>query len=432
MSANERREERKSLARQRASILSSGFSGTALKVPESLKFWEAEAGTAVLEFIPYKVGKGNPVAQVPGTMYYERTYYLYRNVGADEKSYICASKTFGKPDYIQELRNKEARNPNADKEFLRSLNPQMKQLFLVYDHGAPDKGLQLWDFSAHNFGTVLDDRINGSAESKGWDFFYYPDETGFTLEVALKKEKFSGREYLKASAIDFTRRDDRTVKKVKELYEEVCTRGYCLDDFLVETPYEKLKKIYLMISDDVAPDEGSPHADSAHAEAPPAKRETPSAKREDLPFDPPGDSNLSPEQLQEEGEAAFRQGKKRADNPYKKGTLPYIEWSLGWEAEADAVPKQATAESLGISRDSVVRYKGESWRVVRVMDDGLSVNLMDSAGEDVIKGVPVAELSVKPNKPPVEKEEKPAERKSKETVSEGKVDLEDDWDKDWN
>lgn len=432
MSASERREERVSYARQRATIMSSGFSGTAIRLPEGLNFYEAEVGTATLEFLPYVVGKGNPVVQTPGKMYYERTYWVYRKIGADDKSYICSSKSFGKPDYIQELRNVEAKKSNADKDYLKSLSPQMKQLFLVWDHNAPEKGIQLWDFSAHNFGSVLDDRIQASPESKGWDFFYYPDSDGFTLEVALKKDSFAGHNFLKATAIDFTKRDDRTVAKVKELFEEVKARNLCLDNFLIETEYEKLKRIFHSLPEP----EGDSASDATTQQETPGKKVDESAKSDNRSVAGEESEADGQQRVYTGGYQAQRHGKKRGDNPFKKESDQYQWWMDGWLASAEEGPakkeeskKTVTAEDLGISRGSEVVYDGGKCSVVRVCDDG-TLTLM-TPDDEIVKGITVASVQVAGKEaPPQEKkkEQKKTKEAEKPKDEEPTTDVEGAWD----
>src|SRR5690606_17628626 len=100
------RERRKSTARRRAEEKTSGFSTTTLNLPEGMSFFEFKPGVHTVDVIPYTVKKGkhtpggNPYAE-EGELHYERTYYMYRSVGPEEKPYVCLAKTFGKPDPIQ-------------------------------------------------------------------------------------------------------------------------------------------------------------------------------------------------------------------------------------------------------------------------------------------------------------------------------------------
>lgn len=234
--SKDKRKKRQSTARRRADQHASGYETTMLRIPEGLSFWKAEKGTRVIDIIPYVVKVENEFVD-EGTLHYERTFYAYRNVGVEEKSYICSSKTFGKADYIQEWKAREAKRDEVDSETLKSFNPKERQLFLIYDHGDAEKGLQLWEFSYFCFGQLLDSRIQNSDEEEGWDLFYFMDEDGKSLRLTIEEQTGGGYKFLKVTAIDF-------VKRKEDLPKKIVDHDICLDDLLIETSYEKLKNIF--------------------------------------------------------------------------------------------------------------------------------------------------------------------------------------------
>ena len=121
MSARDKRERRQSAARKRAETHSTGFETTSIKMPEGLSFLETEKGIKTVDIIPFKAGKGNPFAE-QGELYFERTFWTWRRIGAEEKTYCGLHKTFGSKDPIQEWKNEQAKNPNADQAYLKALN----------------------------------------------------------------------------------------------------------------------------------------------------------------------------------------------------------------------------------------------------------------------------------------------------------------------
>lgn len=375
-SNREKRNTRKSAARRRAEQHQSGYSTTCFSMPEGIGFFEAREGTVELDVIPYIAGKGNPYAD-EGDLYFERTFWKYRGIGPAEKDYIAPSKTFGEPDFIQEYRQQKSRDPNADPDYLKSLEPKERQIFLVYDHKAKDKGIQLFESSYHTFGKLLDTRIKNSPEERGWDLFYLPDETGFTLEISFEKESAGAYSFLSAASIDF-------IPRREPLPKEIAEHGFCLDDFLVKTPYEELKKIFLGVVDD--------DNDGGDSDRPRDQKEDPSDKNTPLNKETSGDKKETP-------------------------------------------PKK---ETLVLNRGDYVEYMGEKHEVLRVSENG-GVTLL-GPDDDPIKGVSLDEVRLwageekeeevpfEESKPP-KKEEK---KKEKEKEENGTTTEEGDWDEDWD
>lgn len=117
------------------------------------------------------------------------------------------------------------------------------------------------------------------------------------------------------------------------------------------------------------------------------------------------------------------------------------------EQEEPKQAKQVTAESRGIGKGDDVEWKGESWTVMKVTDDGTTLKLMSDS--DVVKsGVPVNEVTLptkksskKEDEAPWDDEKKPEEKTKKpndngddkpakkEPEKPKKAVEEDDWDK---
>ena len=330
------REKRISAARRRAERRSSGFETTTIRLPEGVSKWKLKAGVHNVDFIPYKVGKGNdqsggnPEAETGEYPYYERTYWVYKDVGAEEKWYICSSKTFAKRDFIQEWKKKEASNPDANTKLIESLKPSERQIFLVWEHADKDTGIQLFDHSNFMFGKLLDSRITFSPEETGWDFFYLPDKKGFTLRITAEDLPPYG---IKATAIDFMPRSESLPKSIVE-------HGICLDDLLIETSYEKLRDIFL----NVVSDEFS------------------------------GEENIKEKEKKEKEE------------------LPQVTMS-----ESKPKPKIKTAEDCGLEKSNMVMYKDKAYEVFRISGGGTSLTLMDES-DSIVKGIGVDEVELITNK----------------------------------
>lgn len=361
----QRREKNKtSTARRRAETHSSGFETTCFRMPDGVSFYSPDEGVALVDIVPYIVGDGNPFAE-KGDLHYERTYWRYNRIGADEKPYVCSSKTFGKPDFIQEWRQRESKVEEST-EMVKLLTPKERQLFLIWDHKAKEKGIQLWEYSYHQFGKLLDERIKTSEESEGWDQFYYADPGGYTLRLTFTEEKPYG---IKVTAIDFKPRDDDYV-----MPDKIKNHGICLDDILIEVPYEKLKSIFLMGEDD-----GSHRSEKAKSE---------DREPEKAPFD-------------EEPEA----------KPAKKH-----------------IP---TAEEYGLSKGDLVTYNGRRYSIMKISGDGTSLTLYDDNDDSVEKGVgaeEVEKVKEKAEQNGRSKKDKTETQKSSTGSSTGFDDFDDEWE----
>lgn len=385
MPGREDQRGRVSTARRRAEEHVSGYSTTLLKLPEGLSFFELKDGTHYIDVIPYKVKRGknqkggNPFAD-EGDVHYERTFWKYGRIGPEEKDYVAPGKTFGELDYVQEYRQRQSKDPAADADEIKSLNPKERQLFLVYDREAPKKGIQLLEISYHTFGKLLDSRIKNSREIDGWDWFYYTDESGFTLRLTVEERSAGGYKFNEVVAIDFLKRES-------PLPENIINHGVDLDEMLVRVPYEKLKAIFLgETEEDVKPED----ANGQKEERRPMER-----KVDQPPFD------------------------ERKSEPAKERT-----------PEPKKIP---TAQDAGLSVQAKVRHlpSGKNGMIAKISGDGTSLTVMTD-DDEVIRAIAVNEVAlVDANAPSAKQDQKPEPKKEPVAVAapSGK---DEDWDKDWS
>ena len=241
MSARDKRNDRTSAARRRAEQHESGFETTLFRMPEGMGFFALTPGVHEIDILPFKAGKGNPFADI-GELYFERTFYCYRNVGIQEKRYAAPCK-LGLPDFIQDWKKKMANNSSVDPELIRSYTPKERQMFLVRDKKEPDK-IKLLECSFFGFGKLLDNRVQNSPEDSGWDMFYYPDETGMSLRLTVTEEQMGTGKFNKVTAIDF-------MPRKTGLPANLANHGICLDDILIIPSYEALREVFLGTIDPV-------------------------------------------------------------------------------------------------------------------------------------------------------------------------------------
>ena len=252
-SKRRKREERRQrvCAKRRAETHKSGFDPSSVKLPEGVNFFSVKkAGVYRLEIIPYIVPEGasNPEAE-SGDLYFERTFYVHRGVGADSDMKVCLSKTAGLPCPICEYRTRLTKDPEADENLIKDLSPKERQIWNVYNHAEPEKGVQVWDVSFHLFGKQLDARVRNADDDDNYRYYADPKD-GMTLKVGFAEKSYAGNTYYETESIDFKVRR-------KELDPDLFERALVLDDLLVIEDYDKLKALFLQTDDDGDEDEKS-------------------------------------------------------------------------------------------------------------------------------------------------------------------------------
>jgi len=226
-------------ARRRAAEHRSDGGSTVIKLPQGVEFYSPKKGKALVDILNYPVGAGNPWAE-EGSLHYERTYFMHRYIGAENGKYICPRATINKPCPICEYRSKLL-SENGNKDVIKSLKPQERQLFNVIDLSEGGNIVRVLDMAHFSFGKQLDGEINDSDEEEGYGQFGDLKD-GFTLRLGIDEEPGDGYKYLKVNRVAFKTRK-------KEYDESILDELVCLDDTLDILSYKELKKIFLQTED---------------------------------------------------------------------------------------------------------------------------------------------------------------------------------------
>jgi hypothetical protein len=222
-------------AKERIERHDSGYSPTAVKLPEGFeRLVFDKKGTYRFDVIPYVVGKGNPYAD-EGAWWCERTYFVHRNIGPENKSYCCLAKTFKKKCPICEEIARLNRS-GGDPDLIKSLKTSERQLWNVKDLNDDGK-MKVLDQSNFLFGALIDAKVAASDDEDHYENYFHLED-GYTLKVTVDQDSFAGKTFFKPTNID--------MKARKEDYDDsIVKEACCLDDCLVELSYEKLKSIFL-------------------------------------------------------------------------------------------------------------------------------------------------------------------------------------------
>lgn len=318
----------KKAAEQRAS----GYERTSLVLPEGARWFSLKkAGTYRIDILPYEVQVDtNPFAS-KGFLHYERTFFVHRDIGPNQDTYICPAKTFKLPCPVCEQRVILGKDEDADEALIKNLIPKERQLFNVIDQAEPDEGVKLWDISYHLFGKLLNTKLRNADEGDNYDAFYHLED-GLTLKItAEEKSMGGGRPFYEVADIEF--------KPRREQYDEgMLDQVYDLDSLLKQVSYEDLRRLFLQLSEDgdesdasdVAPPARNPKLKPARAAKPAVEED----EEEDAPVAKPA-----------------RAG--------KNGKAP------------------PTADSVGIEEGDQVTYKKRAYEVDRISKDGTRLYLVD-------------------------------------------------------
>lgn len=319
-------------ARSRAENHQSGWTSKAIKIPDGVKLFEVDGKPRVLDFIPYRVKHDNPYAD-PGDIHPERTFFVHKNVGAQQASYCCPLKMANKRCPICEERNRlrsQMEDPNSkeSKEILGAMSPKERQLFLLYDLKDRETGLQLWDISFHLFGKQMDERIKASDPNDEYEF-YSDLEEGFQVRLGFTEKSYRGKKFYETSSIDF--------KPRKQNYtESLADEVPCLDDILIIPSYDELKDAFFETAadeeideeiDDMEADEWDEN-DEPVKPAPKKRKEAPAPKKTSV-------KKAKPKAKAEDEEDEKPAPKKKRGRPKKAAPPPEPEDELDSDIDDD-------------------------------------------------------------------------------------------------
>lgn len=216
--------------RQRAEERESS-GGSGWMVGDGLSFFQPKKGTSNFRILPYEVTAEDHPEVPAGELWYQRTVWVHYEVGADNKSVVCPLKTVKQRCPICEYRNKLMKDPNADEDTIKALQPRERELFNVLVDGEDDP--QLLTMSYHVFGKKLEEEVREGEEEWGG---FADLEGGYLLSVRFQEKKLGKNTFLEASRIDFKQDDD--------LDEGILSEVYNLDDIINILSYDEIAALF--------------------------------------------------------------------------------------------------------------------------------------------------------------------------------------------
>jgi hypothetical protein len=228
------RERRREARRQKAKEKGyGGGGGNYLKLPDGMDFFKEKEDINYIDLLQYIVNSPTNDRVIKGKiqqgeLYYMRTIHVHFKVGPAEIDLLCP-KTVGERCPVCEDAIAIKEDKNSDSNLAKPLWPKLRELYIVDDE---HKGIMVWDISWHNFGKQLEK----DAELKE-EYLDFPElQGGYTLAVRFDKTPTDTFTYLKATRVDFEKRDDYKDDILQEVPD--------LDALLVVLPYDEIERIH--------------------------------------------------------------------------------------------------------------------------------------------------------------------------------------------
>ena len=287
-----RKKARKKMSmRRRMQTHKSGFSSTALDVPENTKFFKLKSeGVRRIDVIPFIARASNPYADAVGEAYPERTFWAHRYIGANRRDYVCPAKTVNKPCPICDAIAEERNRKHPDEKLIKDLAPKERQLWNVIDLEDRDKGIQLWEVSHHLFGRALDSKLEHADEEDEYESFFDTEE-GMYLKLGVEEKTIgSGKPFFSVEDIEFK------VRK-KQYDDSIIEDALNLDDILVIKSYKELEAV--LNQEEVEEEEEAKPAKKAPTRKKKAKKPEPEPEEEEDDWE---DEDSEPEEEEDDWE----------------------------------------------------------------------------------------------------------------------------------
>jgi len=195
-----------------------------------VQMWKCSEDEHFLNFIPFVAGEHNPNV-APGKMAYALDVFVHRKVGVNEDSYLCMSRTYGKPCSICEHQAEVRKQDEYDDKFAKSLNPTRRVIYNIEcldSEKQTQMGIQIFDVSHYLFEKELAE-LAKKPRGGGYVLFSDPDEG----KTVFFRKSGSGATNTEYKAFAFEDRDE-------PISDELLDSAVCLDSLLYIPTYEEV------------------------------------------------------------------------------------------------------------------------------------------------------------------------------------------------
>jgi hypothetical protein len=206
-----------------------------------LKNWVCKEGEHVVDIIPFISGNKNPRV-APGKPAYVVDVWVHKNVGVLENDYLCPLRNYSRPcpfcEYTQQLRLNLGDDKNKeDLTYIKSFEAKRRCLYNIVCYDSvreQDAGVQIWEIAHFLFEKKI---LAIARDPRTHGFIPFPCvNTGSSICFQREGSGAGNTQYL----------GHRFLKRAHSIPEHIIESTYCLDELLIEMPYDKLKEELLM------------------------------------------------------------------------------------------------------------------------------------------------------------------------------------------
>jgi len=207
---------------------------------EGIQEWWCKEGEHLIDILPYIAGANNPEKKIKkGDVSDHATYYVHKNVGANDAMYVCPLTNFGNPCPICE-HSKQLREDGAEDDVWKALKPKRMTVYnvIVYDDAKEEnKGVQIWVVAHWNMERHLN-ILSQKPRGGGKVLFSHPDQ-GKSISF---KRTGSGKDNTQYLGHNF---QDREVDGVPYVIpDELLDSTYCLEEVVYVADYDEINSAF--------------------------------------------------------------------------------------------------------------------------------------------------------------------------------------------
>lgn len=304
------------------------------KVPEDVSFWKCGAGRHVIDIIPFIAGPDVPNKNAEeGSIEYVIDLWMHRGVGPQDDSFVCPTRTWGKPCPICE----DLKANDYDDEFYKSTMAKRRTAYLIWVHDSPKEeaeGIKILDI-AHFFLQMHLDELAEPPTGKKVIIFSDIDKgknVGFTRKgTGAGNTQFLGHKFI-----------DRD----EPIPDDICDQSFSLDTCIKMHPlYDEIADAYFGKDDDVPDKELPEEGDEVINE------------NDDIPMFSETEEAEPPEETTEETEEKTNECPGGGEFGIDTDTLPECKNCEIWDECAEEAAKKDREKRKALRTEKAVEEK---------------------------------------------------------------------------
>lgn len=193
-----------------------------------------------LDILPYIITTEKHTKGVEiGFVDYKLEYWRHQNIGPNNQTILCLSKTYDKPCPICELYETLKDELGWDHKDTKAVKAKRRTIMNIIDLANEEKGIQVWDVSWHIFDSLLLVEVDDFDSEE--QLLFYDIEEGKTIRIRSFLDNMGGTKFASIDKLDFIDREP--------LNDTIEEETYPLDALIEIPTYKEVKKLISVIDD---------------------------------------------------------------------------------------------------------------------------------------------------------------------------------------